>query len=101
MKHIVHTITPTEINYGIITLTKKDGVKQFFDELPPRYDIQIGMTTFTHRKTLLNKIWLGRRSLQNFCVGDIVMISKNSGIINIEKYYKTNSSSKNLELQFC
>jgi len=82
---VIRTMRHSDIKYGILGLSKGDGTKQFFQELPERYDIIINGKDLHDRKTLLNKIWLGREAMKTLNPDDVVRISKNGKIVTKEK----------------
>ena len=59
MESILHIVTKSEINYGILSIRVSDGTKKLLDGLPERFTVDSRGTKIQNRKITTKKVWLG------------------------------------------
>lgn len=85
-KTIKHKITSSEIAWGIINVTERDGMKEFFNRYGnKRFNVIIKGKTLNQRAINQSKrIWIGWNVLSIFQPGDILKIMNNGADVVID-----------------
>jgi len=84
MSSVKHIISSSEIDGGFITITKRDGMREFFKKYEnQRFSMTIRGNLLTMRKiNQSGRIWTGWDIMKMFNPGDILSITNdNTGII--------------------
>ena len=81
---VYHILTASEINYGIINLTKYDGMRGFFSKLPQKFDMYIKGERLLPRKNTKIKIWISFIQMQKFKPGDTARVSRIHDTVYVE-----------------
>jgi len=81
LKKIKHRIAHSEIRYGNIKLTKKDGVKEFFRSINNTFDANVKGKKIYQRSVGNQKIWMGREIMRKFNPNDVMTITKKGRMV--------------------
>ena len=81
---ITHSISKSEIDYGILSMRHGDGTYEFFQALPERFTVSIRGKQLFDRKLSGTKIWIGYTKMRQFQVDEKVTISKKGSIVYIK-----------------
>lgn len=84
METLLHQISHSEIKYGIIQLRKTDGTKNFFKDLPERFDISLRGELVRQRTLMPKTIWMGFEIMKKFRPYEVIKLVKKGDIIHIE-----------------
>ncbi len=83
MNKTSHIITESERTYGIISMRTKDGTRDFFDDLPPRFSIIFKGQELKNCQIAAKKVWIGFELMRSLAPGVAIQLKKNSGVVFI------------------
>ena len=81
---ITHSISKSEIDYGILSMRHGDGTYEFFQSLPERFTVSIRGKQLFNRKLTVNKDWIGYTKMRQFEIDEAITISKKGTTIYIK-----------------
>jgi hypothetical protein len=81
---IIHLITKSEIDYGILSMRHGDETYDFFQTLPKKFTVSIRGKQLFDRKISGTKVWIGYTIMRQFQVDEKVTISKKGSIVYIK-----------------
>ena len=81
---ITHSISKSEIDYGILSMRHGDGTHEFFQTLPERFTVSIRGKQLFNRKLTTNKVWIGYTKMRQFEADEKVTITKKGSIVYIK-----------------
>ena len=81
---VIHAISKSEIDYGILSMRHGDGTYTFFQTLPERFTISIRGKRILNRKLTTNKVWIGYTKMRQFQIDEKVTISRKGSIVYIK-----------------
>ena len=68
----------------MIVLKNEDYSRQFFEKLPPSFDVQINGELLHSRSIAGNKIWMGKSVMKKFENSNFMLISKKGNKVIIK-----------------
>ena len=86
IEKLIHTVTRSEIFYGIISIGTTDKY-EFYNKLPPRFSVKVKKKIVHKRKLGLRKITLGKGIMTQFEPKDVISMQIIDNMLVIELFY--------------